>query len=277
MTSPQTDTRRCRRSRLALVVLTVLAWCGAAPPAGAQQPFLVDDAEVTPARGWHIELSSQVDVLRAAARPARWQNVFEWEVNYGAGARVELAALLPVVSLVSDTAGRRTTAHGAGDATLAAKWRITRDPASAHALALSATLEVPSGSQRRGLGSGLVDYGLNLVSQHHVHPRLTVRANGGVVLAGNTQTGAVGIRERGTVLTTGASVVTPLGTAVQVGGELTLAWSQKTALGGSAIGWQLGTNITVRPGVTVDAGLLGGWFAASPRVGVQIGMSADLR
>lgn len=277
MTSPESGPRRRRRARLALIVLTMLASCGAARPARAQQPFLVDDAEVTPLRGWHLELSSQVDVLRAAARPARWQNVFEWEVNYGAGARIELAALLPVVSIVSDVAGRRASAHGIGDATLAAKWRLTRDPGARHATALSAILEIPSGSRARGLGTGLVDYGLNLVSQHQVHSRATVRLNGGALLAGNTQTGAVGIRERGTVLTTGASVVTPLTPAVQVGGELTMAWSQKASLGGSAVGWQIGTNITVRQGVTVDASVLGGWFDASPRVGLQIGMSADLR
>jgi hypothetical protein len=167
--------------------------------------------------------------------------------------------------------------HGVGDTMLAAKWRLTRDPAASHATAVSAILEIPSGSQARGLGTGLVDYGLNVVSQHQVHRRATVRVNGGALLAGNTQTGAVGIRERGTVLTTGASVVTPLTAAVQVGGELTMAWSQKATLGGSAIGWQIGTNIAVRQGVTVDASVLGGWFDASPRVGFQVGMSADLR
>jgi hypothetical protein len=263
--------------RFAVAAVIAVAWCGSPCQARAQQPFLVDDADVTPARGWHVELSSQVDVLRPAARPARWQNVFEWEVNYGAGARVELAALLPVVSLVSDAAGGRTSAHGIGDATLAAKWRLTRDLAARHAAAVSAILEIPSGSRARGLGTGLVDCGLNVVSQHQVHPRATVRVNGGALLAGNTQTGAVGIRERGTVLTTGASVVTPLTAAVQVGGELTMAWSQKATLGGSAVGWQIGTNIAVRQGVTVDASVLGGWFDASPRLGVQVGMSADLR
>lgn len=271
-------TAPARRSRRVVgVVLAVLAWCGSARPARAQQPFLVDDAEVTPARVWHVELSSQLDVLRPAALPARWQNVFEWEVNYGAGARLELAALLPFVSLVSDAAGRRAAAHGIGDSTLAAKWRLTRDPGARHALSLAAMLELPSGSRARGLGTGLVDYGLNLVSQHRVHERAVVRVNGGAVLAGNTQSGAVGIRERGSVLTAGASIVTPLTARAQVGGELTLAWSQKASLGGSAIGWQFGTNITVRDGVTLDAGVLGGWFDASPRFGVQVGMSADLR
>ncbi len=250
---------------------------GSASSAGAQQPFLVDDAEVAPRRLWHLEISSQVDVLRPPARPVRWQNVLEWEVDYGVGARVELAALLPMVSLVADAAGRRTVVHGPGDSTVAAKWRITRDPNAAHATAVSVALEIPSGSQSRGLGTGLVDYGLNVVSQHRLHSRATLRVNGGALLAGNTQTGAVGIKERGTVLTTGTSLVWVLTRAVQAGGELTLAWSQKATLAGSAIGWQLGANIAVRDGTTLDASVLGGWLDASPKIGVQIGMSIDLR
>lgn len=255
--------------------LCVVVVTGAAP-ALAQQPFLVDDADVAARRQWHVEISSQVDALRPTARPALWQHVLEWEVDYGVAERLELAVLAPVVSLVSDGAGGRAAAHGPGDATIAAKWRFTRAPDAVHALALSASLELPTGSRRRGLGSGLVDYGLNLVSQHAVHPRATVRVNGGVVLAGNTLTGAVGIRERGTVLTGGASIVAPLGRRVQAGGELTLAWSQKASLGGSAIGWQIGTNIGVGQGRSIDASVLGGWFDASPRAGFQIGLSVDL-
>lgn len=264
--------------RAASTVLSACLFCvGAATPVAAQQPFLVDDAEVASPRLWHLEVSSQVDLLRPAARPMRWQNVLEWEVNYGVGARLEVAALLPVVSLVSDAAGGRSAVHGPGDSMLAAKWRITRDPNAAHAMALSAMLEIPSGSRARGLGTGLVDYGLNLVSQHRVHSRATVRVNGGALLAGNTQSGAVGIRERGTVITSGASLVCALTRAVQAGGELTLAWSQKATLGGSAVGWQVGTNIAVRDGTTLDASVLGGWLDASPRFGVQVGMSIDLR
>ncbi len=268
--------RQTRRAASAVLSAGLLC-LGAATSVAAQQPFLVDDAEIAAPGLWHVEVSSQVDVLRPSARPVRWQNVLEWEVNYGMGARIELAALLPVVSLVSDAPGGRSSAHGPGDSTLAAKWRITRDPNAAHAMALSAMLEIPSGSQARGLGTGLVDYGMNLISQHRLHPRAVVRLNGGAVLAGNTQTGAVGIRERGPVLTGGASLVCPLGARVQAGGELTMAWSQKATLGGSAVGWQLGTNIAVREGATLDASVLGGWLDASPRFGVQLGMSIDLR
>lgn len=248
-----------------------------ARPAVAQQPFVVDDAGVA-ARGlWHVEISNQVDILRQASRPARWQNVLEWEVDYGFARRLEAAAILPVVGVMSDSTGGTTSVTGIGDATLGVKWRLTGDPAAAHATALSASIEFPSGSQRRGLGSGLVDYGLNVVSEHVLHAGATVRANVGAVLAGNTQTGALGIKQRGGVLTSGISVVGRLTRVVQAGAELTLAWSQKTSLAGSAAGWQVGTNIAVRNGATIDASVLGGWFDASPRWGFQLGMSVDLR
>ena len=71
-------------------------------PAAAQQPYCVDDAEVTPANTWHLEISNQVDLLRANARPAQWQNTLEWEVDYGLGRRLEAAWLFPVVSIVSE-------------------------------------------------------------------------------------------------------------------------------------------------------------------------------
>lgn len=255
----------------------LLALALAPPTASAQQPFVVDDAGVA-ARGlWHVEISNHVDVLRAAARPARWQNVLEWEVDYGLGQRVEAAAILPVVSVMADSIGGATSASGVGDATLGVKWRLTADPAARHATALAASVEFPSGSQRRGLGSGLVDYGLNVVSEHVLTARATARINAGAVLAGNTQTGALGIKARGAVLTSGVSLVGTVNRVVQAGAELTLAWSQKTSLAGSAAGWQVGANVAVRDGATIDASVVGGWFDASPRWGIQLGMSVDLR
>lgn len=255
-------------------VALVLAW--SVRSAAAQQPFVVDDAGVAGRGVWHVEVSSQIDTLRSTARPARWQHVLEWEVDVGLGRRLEAAAILPVVSVVSNGVSGRVAATGVGDATVGVKWRLTDDPAAAHSTAFSGAIEFPSGSQRRGLGSGLVDYGLNVVSEHVLHPRATVRVNAGAILAGNTQTGALGIRERGAVVTSGVSLVGAVNRMLQAGAELTLAWSQKTSLAGSAAGWQVGAKVAVRDGATIDGSVLGGWFDASPRWGVQLGMSVDL-
>jgi len=244
-------------------------------PSAAQQPYIVDDAEVTAANIWHLEISNQVDLLRGNARPARWQNTLEWEVDYGLGHRLEVAWLFPVVSIVSDRPAP-SVVGGIGDTSFGLKYRFTSQSDALHSFAGSASLELPTGSRARQLGSGLVDYGLNLISQHRLHRSATLRFNGGLVLAGNTQSGVVGIKERGTVVTAGGSLVGSLSARVQLGGELTMAWSEKAAVGGSYGGWQIGMNVMVRDGMTVDASVLGGWFDVSPRGGFQVGTTFDL-
>ena len=260
----------------ALVLACVVAWVTGDATASAQQPFVVDDAEVTAAGVPHVEISTQIDSLKPAARPARWQNVFETEVAMGLHGRLEAAVLVPVISLMSQSGGSTYAVHGPGDSSLALKWRATRDPRARVSWAGSAFLELPTGSARRGLGSALIDYGVNLVSQVLLTPHWTLRGNLGGVFAGNLQTGAVGITARGGVVTGGTSLVRTMRRA-QLGGELTGAWSPNVSLAGSALGAQVGGNLSLSRRVTLDGGLGAGWFAGSPAWSVQIGMSADLR
>ena len=132
---------------------------------------------------------------------------------------------------------------------------------------------MPTGSSARGLGSSLVDVGITLGSQHRVTETLTLRVNGGIVAAGNTQTGALGIRRRGAILTAGTSMLAAVSRRVALGVEAVGAWSQHTTLGGSFIGWQLGGNVLLRPGVTLDWGAIGGRTEASPALALQVGCS----
>ncbi len=244
--------------------------------AHAQQPFVVDDAEVTAPRIWHVELSTQVDLLRSTARPALWQTTTDVELDVGVAPRVELAVLVPLIGLVSETPDGRRLAAGIGDTSFGAKMRFTKSPDARHAFAGSVSIEVPSGDRQRELGSGLVDYGVNLISQHRLDSRWTARLNGGLVLAGNTQTGAVGIKERGTVIIGGGSLVAQATQRVHLGGEMTIGWSEKASLGGSYVSAQLGGNVVLQEGCTLDLALSTGWFDVSPRVGVQAGLSIDL-
>ena len=244
--------------------------------ADAQQPFVVDDAEVTAPRIWHVELSTQVDLLRLTARPALWQTTTDTELDVGVAPRVELAVLVPLIGLVSETPDGRRLAAGIGDTSFGAKMRFTKSPDARHAFAGSVSIEVPSGDRQRELGSGLVDYGVNLISQHRLDSRWTARFNVGLVLAGNTQTGAVGIKERGTVIIGGGSLIARATERVHLGGEMTIGWSEKASLGGSYVSMQLGANVRLREGCSLDLGLSTGWFEASPRVGGQAGLSFDL-
>lgn len=259
------------------LVWVACAWL-VALPARAQQPFVVDDASVTPGRVWHLEVSNEADALKPAARPAHWQNALEWELALGLPGQLEVGVVVPVISLSSDIGGGdRATANGIGDSTLAAKYRFTRRPDARTSWAGSVSLELPTGSRARQLGSGLVDYGAQVVAEHRLTTGATLRINGGAVLAGNTQVGVLGIAARGTVLTSGVSLVAAVSRRVQAGAELTGAWSQKAVLAGSTVGWQIGGNVLLREGVTLDLGVLGGWFDSSPRFGLQVGTSIDLR
>jgi hypothetical protein len=121
-----------------------------------------------------------------------------------------------------------------------------------------------------------VDAGVTLGSQHRLTQALTLRVNGGIVAAGNTQVGALGIRRRGTILTAGTSLVAAVSRRVALGVEAVGAWSQHDTLGGSFIGWQLGGNVLLRPGVTIDWGAIGGRSDASPALAVQVGCSISI-
>lgn len=261
--------------RISLTIAAGLVLSGASV-ARAQQPFVVDDADVTPARVWHLEVSNQIDGLRRSARPARWQNALEWEVDYGLLDRLEVGVVVPLLTIGYASDDPRGTDSGVGDTTFGLKYRFSSSADTRHVFGGSLSLELPSGDRARQLGSGLVDYGVNGIWQFQIDERWTLRSNAGVVLAGNTQTGVVGIRERGAVLTGGSSLVAAVSDRVQLGGEFTFAWSPKATLAGSLVAWQTGGNFVVRKGMTLDLALSGGWHDASPRIGLQVGTSIDL-
>jgi hypothetical protein len=118
--------------------------------------------------------------------------------------------------------------------------------------------------------------GLALVWQRHLTSRVTVRANSGAILAGNTQTGALGIRRRGAIITAGGSVTVMTTPRLLFGAEVAGAWSQKESTGGSYAQLQVGGNIVLAPGRTLDWGVIRGQGEVSPAYGVQVGWSLTL-
>jgi hypothetical protein len=265
--------RSPRHFRLVIALVALLV--ATSVPAAAQQPFVVDDADVTPSGEWHVEISNQIDRLKGAVYPARWQNTFEWEVDVGVGGRIEAALVAPLISIVND---HRVAANvtGIGDSALGLKLRLTKDPDARHSLAATVALEMPTGSRSRELGSGLTDYGLNAISQHRLRDDLMLRLNLGWVFAGNLQTGVIGIRERGTVVTTGASLVRTLSAAIQFGAEVVAGWSEKESIRSSAVGWQIGSSVLIHPGMTLDLGISASSAIVNPILGLQVGTSIDL-
>lgn len=170
------------------------------------------------------------------------------------------------------------TAFGFGDLDMSVKWKIVAERAGwKHpALAASFNLEIPTGDKHQQLGSGITDYYLNGIIQKSLTDRTILRLNGGYYFAGNTLTGAEGIRTaRGSVFTGSGSIVRNFTKRLDLGIELAGAQSSNFDLGRGQLQTQLGGNYQLRPSFSIDFGLIGGFYQSSPRVGPIIGFSKD--
>jgi hypothetical protein len=243
----------------------------------AQQPFFTDDSAVT-ARGlWHFELSSSLVRLQDSAAPARSQSTTDLEVGYGLPGRLELAAAAPFIVIRRSEGSSPRSVSGIGDTNLALKWNFVPDPVGVKAVshAVTVNVEMPTGDPDQGLGSGVADVGLNWVLQNRTSEALTLRLNLGLVRAGNTLTGAVGLKAQGLVGTGGLSVVRSFGERLQLGAEVYGAYAEEAELGRGQLLVQVGGNWTLRAGLTLDFGVFAGAFVGSPRAGFLLGGSWD--
>ena len=135
--------------------------------------------------------------------------------------------------------------------------------------------ELPTGDAKRQLGSGLADVYMNGVLQKSISKKTKLRLNGGILFSGNETTGVIGIKSRGTVFTAGGSLVRQFTPKLQLGAELTGAISGNLDLGKGQLQTLLGGNYQWRDNVSFDFGVIAGKYVASPRVGVQLGISID--
>ena len=244
----------------------------------SQQPFVTDDADTTPRGKFHFEFSNSYDFLQRSAAPALRQNTASFELAYGLLENVEISIEAPIITIFNarDAEQRRVT--GVGDTNFSVKYNFLRERegSSWPALTISGSVEIPTGSVRRGLGSGIADYSINGVAQKTLTERTTLRVNTGIIFSGNTATGALGTRGvRGFVFTGGASLIKRFNERLQLGAEVTGAASRTSDLGSGGLQFQTGGNYTLRENLTFDFGFVVGRFPASPRAGFQIGFSYD--
>lgn len=101
------------------------------------------------------------------------------------------------------------------------------------------------------------------------------RLNAGVVFAGNTLNGAVGLKTRGSVYTGGTSLVRQFTRRLDLGAEVTGAYTRDAGLGQSQLQAQAGGNYRLGDKLTLDFGVVAGRYAAAPRLGAQLGFSLD--
>jgi hypothetical protein len=105
--------------------------------------------------------------------------------------------------------------------------------------------------------------------------RTTLRVNGGILFAGNTTTGEIGIKTRGKVFVGGASLVKQITPKLDLGAEVTGAVTSALKVSRGQLQTQIGGNYQFKKNATFDFGIVVGKFAASPRVGAQLGISVD--
>jgi outer membrane putative beta-barrel porin/alpha-amylase len=261
-------------SRLRFVLLLLLL--GAAT-AKAQQPFVTDDADTTPKRHFHFEFSNEFDLLQRGSFPNLKQNTADFELDYGLLEGVEIGIESPLLTIFHAAGTTPKTVSGIGDTNLSLKYNFLREHENSRmpAMAIAFNLELPTGDTRRQLGSGLSDFYMNGILQKSVTRKTKLRLNGGVLFSGNETTGVIGIKSRGTVFTGGGSLVKQFTPKLQLGVELTGAMAKNFELGKGQLQTMLGGNYQFKNNMSFDFGIVGGRQAASPRAGIQLGISID--
>lgn len=100
--------------------------------------------------------------------------------------------------------------------------------------------------------------------------------NLGVLFAGNTSIGVIGIRTaKGKLFSGGASIVRQFTPKLKLGAELTTVVSSSFQLSKGQLQTTIGGNYSLKKNFAIDFGFLAGRFPASPRVGGLIGFTVD--
>jgi hypothetical protein len=255
------------------LVFVALAMAG---PAAAQLPFYTDDPAVTERGKFHFEFFNEFDGLHLQYPNLR-QNTANYKLNYGLPKHFELDVDVPYLAIFR-TVGVEDS-RGGGDINLGVKWEFHEEKPGSRAPALGASfyIELPTGDEKQQLGSGLVDYWLNLIGQKSLSDKTRINGNLGYVFAGNTSTGVLGIEStRGHVFTGGLSVLHDFSAKWTLGGEAYGAYTRNSDLGRSQLQFMAGGLYKLGHGMSVSFGVLGGKYVASPRIGGQLGFSVDL-
>jgi hypothetical protein len=243
----------------------------------AQQPFVTDNTDTTPKHHFHFEFSNEFDLLQRSSFPSLKQNTADFELDYGLFDNLEVGIESPLLTIMNARGTLPQTPTGIGDTNVSLKYNFLkeREHSRRPALAIAFNLELPTGDTKRQLGSGLADFYTNGVMQKSLTRKTTLRLNGGILFSGNTTTGVIGIKTRGTVFTGGGSLVKQFTRKLDLGIELTGALTKTLQLGKGQLQTQFGGNYQFKRNMSFDFGVVAGKYAASPRAGIQLGLSID--
>src|SRR5712692_8453664 len=215
--------RKVRRATFRMSLALALLWALLAAPLPAQQPFYTDDPSVTEPGKWHFEFFNEFDALQHPQFPNLRQNTANYKLNYGLPYNLEVDVDSPYLALFRALSSTSPSSTGVGDTNLGLKWNFHKESGASRLPAMSASLyvEFPTGDTSQQLGSGLTDYWLNFIAQRSLSEKTRITANAGLLFAGNTSTGVLGIQTtRGRVYTGGLSILHDTSARLTLGAEV---------------------------------------------------------
>src|SRR5687768_13381564 len=92
----------------------------------AQQPFTVDDADVTEHKKFQLQISHEFDVLPRSAHPSLRQNTTVFVLNYGLLRDVEIGVDYPLI-VISNAAGTAPPIRSFGDLNFHVKYNFLQE------------------------------------------------------------------------------------------------------------------------------------------------------
>jgi len=138
----------------------------------AGPPFTTDDPEPVEYRHWEFYTGSQL-----VQNPDGWSGTLpQFEINYGPIPHLQVGMIIPAVSFVAPSDGPRQ--FGYGDMQFGAKYQFIEETETLPKIALFPHVDVPTGDQERGLGSGNPDYFIPLWLQKSIGPWTTYGGGG---------------------------------------------------------------------------------------------------
>jgi len=135
------------RIRPVCVVFAVAAACAA----NAGPPFLTDDPQPVDFKHYEVYIAS-IDSQQFGATTGTLPHL---EVNYGAAPNLQLHIIAPLAYVA---AMGQPTVFGLGDTEIGAKFRFMQETNHRPMAGVFPLVEVPTGSQSRGLGTGSASF-----------------------------------------------------------------------------------------------------------------------
>ena len=147
------------------------------PFALAGRPLSTDDA-------WTVEkgkfqLETGLDVTRQGSHDKEYSPSLT--LTYGLLDRMDLGIGSAYLFVHPEEGDNE---NGFGDTSLKVKYRLVNEKKWLPALAISGKLKLPTASDKKALGSGEADFGLNVISTKNLTKRLVLHANLGYTLIG---------------------------------------------------------------------------------------------